>query len=180
MDERTIQFARHNFDNHQALIRSSDTKAGVMVTIAVFLAASAMQVSKDAVSKLAWSPCSHLLSSLAFVVGSLGLFVSVLWALVTVLRVLKPRGARHTKAEKGKDLLWQDHVLLHGSNAEYYTAVSSASDELILKNLTDQIFELAHISKEKMDALQSARWVNWLAFWSWIANVVAGLILLRY
>lgn len=42
--ELAIQFARHNFDNHQALIRSSDTKAGVTVTIMVFLAASALQV----------------------------------------------------------------------------------------------------------------------------------------
>ena len=36
--ELAIQFTRHNFDNHQALIRSSDTKAGVLVTIMVFLA----------------------------------------------------------------------------------------------------------------------------------------------
>jgi uncharacterized YccA/Bax inhibitor family protein len=98
MDDGAIQFARHNFDNHQSLIRSSDTKAGVMVTIAVFLAASALQISKDAVSKLAWSPCSHLLSSLVFVGGSLGLFVSVLWAFVTVLRVLKPRGAQQNSS----------------------------------------------------------------------------------
>ena len=26
--DKQIQFARHNFDNHQALIRSSDAKAG--------------------------------------------------------------------------------------------------------------------------------------------------------
>ena len=31
--EHQIQFARHNFDNHQALICASDAKAGVMVTL---------------------------------------------------------------------------------------------------------------------------------------------------
>ena len=38
--DNQIQFARHNFDNHQALIRSADTKAGAAITIMAFLAAS--------------------------------------------------------------------------------------------------------------------------------------------
>src|SRR6185312_1534693 len=44
-----LQFARHNFDNLQALIRVSDTKAAAMITLMVFLGASGLQISKDAV-----------------------------------------------------------------------------------------------------------------------------------
>src|SRR5258706_10622664 len=148
-----IEFARHNFDNHQALIRSSDTKAGVAITVMVFLAASALQISKDAISKLHLHPRSVAFLSVAFVVAALGLLLAVLFSLAMVLRVLHPRGDRYYVApQKDRDLMWQRHVLLHEGNEVYFSAVRAASQELILRNLTDQIFELAHISSEKMEA----------------------------
>ncbi|MGE5206083.1 MAG: hypothetical protein ACM3PW_10735 [Chlamydiota bacterium] len=152
-----------------------------MVSVIVFLAASALQVSKEAIGKLHSSPCIVLATGIVLVVSSAGLLVSVLWAFVTVQRALRPRGARfYGTAQKGRDLMWQEHVIAHGSSADYFTAVHDASPELILRNYTDQIFELAHISKEKMDALRGARWVMWLAFWSWIVCIASGLALLRY
>jgi protein-S-isoprenylcysteine O-methyltransferase Ste14 len=112
-----ILFARHNFDNYQALIRASDAKAGVLVTLMVFLAASSLQVSKDAITKLRWTPCVPLFTSALFVAASVGLALAVIWSLITVQRVLKPRGAAHyVVAQKDRDLMWQDHVLLHQTN----------------------------------------------------------------
>ena len=178
--ELEIQFARHNFDNHQALIRSSDTKAGVTVTIMVFLAASALQISKDAIGKLHLRPCLVATLSTVFVLAAAGLLVSVLSSFVTVLRVLRPRGARYTRPQKGRDLMWQDHVLLHESNEAYFSAVRGAPPELILRNLTDQIYELAHISAEKMEALSKNRWATWLGFWSWVLLIASALLLGRY
>jgi hypothetical protein len=178
--DKQIQFARHNFDNHQSLIRASDTKAGATVTIMVFLAASALQISKDAIGKLHVEPCSVFLASGLFVLAAIGLLVSVLWSFIAVHRVLRPRGARFTAAQKGRDLMWQDHVLLHQNNEEYFSAVRASSPELILRNLTDQIFELAHISKEKMDALMNIRALLWLGFASWVALIASGLLLGRH
>jgi hypothetical protein len=178
--DKLIQFARHTFDNHQSLIRASDAKAGATVTIMVFLAASALQISKDAIGKLHVQPCSVLLASGLFVLAATGLLVSVLWSFFAVHRVLRPRGARFTAAQKGRDLMWQDHVLLHQNNEEYFSAVRASSPELILRNLTDQIFELAHISKEKMDALTNIRILLWLGFASWVALIASGLLLGRH
>ena len=175
-----IQFARHNFDNHQALIRSSDAKAGLTVTIMVFLAASALQISKDAIGKLHLQPRCLAAVSILFVVAAAGLLLSVLWSFVTVQRVLRPRGARYTSPQKGRDLLWQEHVLLHESGEAYFFAVRAASEEVILRNLTDQVYELAHISAEKMAALAANRRVAWLGFWSWVLLLAAGLTLARY
>jgi hypothetical protein len=178
--DKQIQFARHNFDNHQALIRSSDTKAGATVTIMVFLAASGLQISKDAVGKLHLEPCSVALGSCLFVFSAVGLLISVLWSFVAVHRVLRPRGARFTPAQKGRELMWQDHVLLHENNEEYFSSVKAASPELILHNLTDQIFELAHISSEKMRAITNVRALIWLGFTSWVVLIAAGLLLGRH
>jgi hypothetical protein len=178
--ELAIQFARHNFDNHQALIRSSDTKAGVTVTVMVFLAASALQISKEAVGKLHTQPCLAGLSSALFILATTGLVVCVLWSFFAVHRVLRPRGARYTVPQKGRDLLWQEHVLLHENNEVYFSAVRALSPELILRNLTDQVFELAHISSEKMRALTNGRRVIWLGFGSWVLLIVSGLVLVRH
>jgi hypothetical protein len=175
-----IQFARHNFDNHQALIRSSDTKAGVTVTIMVFLAASALQIGKDAVVKLHVHPCLVALASVVFLLAVVGLLAAVIWSFVVVFEVLRPRGARYTAPQKGRDLMWQEHVLLHEDNEVYFSAVRSAAAELILRNLTDQVYELAHISKEKMRSLAKNRWVSWLGFCSWVILIGSGLILGRH
>ena len=151
------------------------------MSVIVFLAASALQVSKEAISKLHSSPCMVLATGIVLVASSVGLLVSVMWAFVLVQRVLRPRGARfYGTAQKGRDLMWQDHVILHESSPDYFKAVHDASPDLILRNYTDQIFELAHISKEKMDALRGARSVMWLAFWSWVVCIAASLTLLRH
>ena len=76
--------------------------------------------------------------------------------------------------------MWQDHVLLHQNNEDYFSAVRAAPPELILRNLTDQIFELSHISSEKMRALTNIRGVIWLGFASWVALIAGGLVLGRH
>jgi hypothetical protein len=60
-----ILFARHNFDDYQALIRASDAKAGVLVTLMVFLAASSSQVSKDAIGLRALATRSDYVPSIS-------------------------------------------------------------------------------------------------------------------
>jgi hypothetical protein len=178
--DRQIEFARHNFDSHQAIIRASDAKAGVLVTLMFFLAASSLPVSKDAIGKLQWSsPGVSIVSSL-LVLSITGLLVAVVWSLVAAQRVLKPRwGSHYATPQKGRDLLWQDHVLLHATGQDYGAAVGAASGELILQNLTHQVFELAYISKIKMDALHGARWAVYLAFCSWTGSIASSVILWR-
>ncbi len=175
-----IAFARHNFDNHQALLRFTDTKAGAFLTVAIFLAGSDMPVVKDAVHKLVWQPCSHLVASVVFVASGLGFMVAFLGVVATVHAVIKTRGARHYAAPTpGQDLLWQEHVLGHGSQAAYFAAVQGATPNLILRNLTDQVYELASISVEKMATLVWTRRAFWIAFFFWTINVVVGLFLMR-
>jgi hypothetical protein len=175
-----LQFARHNFENHQALIRFSDTKAGAMITLYVFLAASALQVIKDAAVAVHVRPGTVAVASLVFVGSTAGLLVGFIVCVIAVQSVLRPRGARfYCDPKPGTDLFWQEHVIAHRTNAAYQAAVQTAQPELLLKNLTDQIFELAHISKEKMAYLQSGRKACWFGFWCWILSISSGVILLR-
>lgn len=179
--EEQLQFARHHFDNLQSLIRFVDTKAGVLITIVIFLGATLIQIVKDAVGAMHASSCSAAWISGLFLLGCAGFIGSFGWMLLHVQQVLRPRGATHyPRVTTGQDLMWQDHVIGYKSNAAYFCAVRAASEDVLLRNVTDQIFELCHISKAKMDAFHEARRAFWGAFCSWVAAIVFGLLLLRW
>jgi hypothetical protein len=175
-----IAFARHNFDNLQALIRQSDAKAAAAITLIVFLAATTLGLAKDAFLALqVGSVCQVIFSTIFLLAGVvfLGAFAGCIWS---VQQVMQPRGARHYPAtQTGRDLMWQDHIILHGNNDEYFEAMKNAEPLVLLRNLTNQVFELAHISKEKMDALKNGKRAAWVAFGSWLVCAVAGLVLVR-
>jgi hypothetical protein len=151
-----------------------------MITLFIFLIASALQVARDAGQKAHFDSWLVGAVTATFFVSAAGLLIAFFSCLWSVQSVLRPRGARHYKSPTtGTDLLWQEHVVAHGSGAAYFEAVKMAQSELLLKNLTDQVFELAHISKEKMAGLHAARRACWLGFCCWIVLVTSSLILLR-
>jgi hypothetical protein len=174
-------FARHAFDNYQALIRSVDAKAGALLALAVFLGASLFPIMKDAIPQLRPCPAVLLTLSIAFAASGGAFLLSFLSILHSISGVIRPRGARFYKEmNKMQDLLWQEHIVKHPDNVSYFEAVSNAPLPVLLRNFTDQVFELAHISKEKMGALNNGfRSLYWLLV-SWLINLCSGLILLRY
>ena len=179
--DKQIQFARHHFDNLQSLIRFIDTKAGVIITVVIFLGATLIPVAKEAVSALRINPRVAALVSGLFLAGCAGFVIALAWMLFHVQQVLKPRGAQHYRQIlRGHELMWQDHVIAHQTNTGYFSAVRAASDEILLRNITDQIFELAHISKQKMDAFHQARMALWGAFFSWAGAIIFGVLILRW
>jgi hypothetical protein len=176
-----IAFARHAFDNYQALIRSVDTKAGALLALAVFLGASIFPVAKDAVQHISKISARFQLVSGIFVLSSCSFGLLFLCLLRSLANVIKPRGARFYKEICGtQNLLWQEHIAQYKDNGSYFTAISDAPSLLILRNMCDQIFELAHISREKMSDINTGfRLLYWLAF-SWILNIASGLVLIGW
>jgi hypothetical protein len=176
-----LAFARHVFDNYQALIRSIDAKAGAVVALAIFLGASLFPVIKDAVSHVSRSGLFIRIISFSFAASGSGFVLCFLWLLRAISGVIKPRGARFYPAvKKTHDLLWQEHIAKHEDNRSYFEAISSATSNILLRNLTDQVFELAHISKEKMGALNRGFTALYWLFTFWLLNIPAGLILLGW
>jgi len=179
--DRQTQFARHNLDNLQALIRFSDTKAGVLIALLVFLAGTGIQAAKEAIPWVRWTTCAGAVLTAIFVLGCACFLAAFVWSLVAVQAVIRPRGAAHYRsAQTGRDLMWQDHVIAHGSNEAYFEALRGANAELILRNVSDQVFELSHISKAKMEAFNASRPAVWLGFFAWATILVSSLLLVRW
>ena len=171
-----LLFARHNFDNHQSLIRLADTKAAVYITLIIFLGASSFPIAKDVIGNLRWHWGGGEFTSGLYLLSYAVFFLSFLRIISLAYEIIKPRGARHYRSSKpGLLLMFYEHVLLHASNQAYFDAVANAPADLILRNTTDQVFELAHICREKMAALSRARTPLLVAFAAWLCNVCVGL-----
>ena len=90
---------------------------------------------------------------------------------------MTPRIARHHQTPReGSELLYYEHVIRHKDSEQYFNAVSHASPEQLLRNITDQVFELSLICKAKLENLRgfavSFKWtvVAWcvstaIGFW---------------
>jgi|ERR1700730_8255722 hypothetical protein len=154
--EEQLDFAWHNFEDQQGIIRAADLKAGYLVTFLLFFGASTVPLGKDVIPKLQWlSPIGDLASGL-YILTYTGLVVGFVWSLVLISHVLTPRIARHHQSPReGSELLYYEHVIRHRDSGQYFEAVSQAGPERLLRNVTDQVFELSLICKVKMDSLRA-------------------------
>jgi hypothetical protein len=171
-----IQFATHNFDNHQALIRFADTKAAAALTLVVFLCGITIPIAREALPKIRWSVGGGGVSSGLYLLSYASLLVAFGSTLMLIDQVIKPRKASHYKAKDEKHgILYYKHILAHETNANFYEAVRNATLEQILRNISDQVFELASIFKRKMDALERLRGVVLFSLLSSVVNTSLGL-----
>ncbi len=180
VDEQ-IQFARHNFENHQALIRFADTKAAAALTLIIFLSGLTIPIAKDAIPKTHWVVSKGAFSSGLYLLSYLTLLAALLISVILIDRVVTPQRASHYSTKQAaKGILYYDHVLAHGDNSTYYEAVRQATSEQILRNLSDQVFELAAIFSRKTKALRGLRPFVLLGLCSSVLNTGLGLWIGRW
>ena len=172
--EDQIEFAWRNFEDQQAIIRAADLKAGYLVTFLLFFGASTIPLGTEVVPKLAWGGTTGI-ASIAYVVSYAGMIVAFVWSLALISRALTPRIARHHQTPRqGSELLYYEHVLRHKDSVAYFEAVSRAGPEQILKNITDQVFEIAVICKAKVENLRAfAVSFKWTVV-GWVVSTAVG------
>ena len=174
--EEQIEFAWHNFEDQQAIIRAADLKAGYLVPFLLFFGASTIPLDMVVVPKLRWGDVVGVLASGLYILTYLWLTVGFVWSLILISRALTPRIARHHQSPReGSELLYYEHVLRHKDSAAYYEAVSKAGPEQMLRNITDQVFELSVICKAKLDNLRGfAVSFKWTVL-AWCVSTAIGL-----
>jgi len=176
-----LSFAWRNFEDQQAIIRAADLKAGYLVTFLLFFGASTIPLGKEVFPKVHPNPTMQGIVGTLYLATYLGLAIGFAWSLYLISHVLMPRIARHHKAPvRGSELLYYEHVSRHKDSNEYFNAVSNSTPDQLLRNVTDQVYELSQICKSKIDNLRyfstSFKWtlLAWfistaLGFWimSW-------------
>jgi hypothetical protein len=150
-----IEFAWHNFEDQQAIIRAADLKAGYLVPFLLFFAASTIPLGTEVVPKLRFGDLSEAIPAGLYVLTYVWLTVGFVWSLILISRALTPRIARHHQTPReGSELLYYQHVLRHKDSTAYFEAMAKAGPEQMLRNITDQVYELSLICKLKLDNLR--------------------------
>ena len=176
-----LNFAWRNFEDQQAIIRAADLKAGYLVTFLLFFAASTIPLGESVFPKLHRTADFSGAIGLLYLAMYAGLALAFLRSLYLISHVLMPRIARHHESPRqGSELLYYEHVIRHADSERYYAAVAGARPDQLLRNVTDQVFELAQICKVKIDSLRafsvSFKWT--LLFWSLSTGL--GCVILRW
>src|SRR5882672_7446369 len=107
-----IEFARHSYDNQQAIIRQLDTKAGVFIALLVFLVTEAIPLARDVSAKLQWVGRGSV-SSWLYVGSAVFLAIGFIATAIYVQRVIRPRGSEYATGSAG--LMFANDILRHGS-----------------------------------------------------------------
>src|SRR3984957_6829157 len=150
-----LSFAWRNFEDQQAIIRAADLKAGYLVTFLLFFGASTIPLGKEVFPKVHPAPTMPGIVGTLYLATYVALAIGFAWSLYLISHVLMPRIARHHKAPvRGSELLYYEHVSRHKDSEQYFNAVSSSTPDQLLRNVTDQVYELAQICKSKIDSLR--------------------------
>ena len=178
-DER-LHFAWKNFEDQQAIIRAADLKAGYLVTFLLFFGASTIPLGREVLPKLRWDGVAGFASGLYAATYLLSV-IGFVWSMYLISHVMTPRIARHPKEPKaGADLLYFGHVTRFETSDKYFEAVVKAAPEQILRNVTDQIFELALIAKVKMDSLRAFSKSFKLTLVAWFISTAVGFWIMSW
>jgi hypothetical protein len=178
--EERLHFAWKNFEDQQAIIRAADLKAGYLVTFLLFFGASTIPLGREVLPKLRWAGAGALPSAIyaaSYVISVVG-FV---WSMYLISHVMTPRVAKlHKEPNPGADLLYFGHVTRYESSDKYFEAVAHAEPEQILRNITDQIYQLAQIAKAKMDSLRAFSNSFKLTLVAWFISTAVGFWIMSW
>src|SRR5262252_10451957 len=87
--EEQIDFAWHNFEDQQAIIRAADLKAGYLVPFLLFFGASTIPLGTEVVPKLRWEGAGAVASAL-YLLTYAWLASAFVWSLTLIARAMTP------------------------------------------------------------------------------------------
>jgi hypothetical protein len=179
--EDQINFAWRNFEDQQGIIRAADLKAGYLVTFLLFFGASTIPLGEEVMPKLHWIGGIRGFATVLYLLTYTAQMLAFVRSLYLISHVLTPRvSVHHRSPHKGSDLLYYEHVIRHKDSNNYYQELSQASSQRILRNITDQVFELSHICKSKIDCLRAFAGSFKLTVFFWLTSTAIGLWITRW
>lgn len=172
-----IEVAHFSHDNMQAIVRQLDTKAGVFITLLVFLATGILPLAKDVCAKLHWSGPGAV-SSWAYFISALVLVGGLVATAVAVQGVIRPRGSERKGVIHG--ISFSRDILDHRAPEFYHEVTAQMTEDVLLHTLNTQNVQLSRIVQRKTDALQIARWPTMISFVAWALNCAVSFYILTW
>lgn len=147
MDKHT--FTLESFKNIQELIRFSDQKAAAVLVVAGL----EMTVYFGAIDKLTFNKnYTSVFSILTLILGICTAIFLLATIYLTVFKVLHPRLAKHYSGNDAS-LFYFNHLASMTDKTDMFNQFNRVTDAVMLRNLTDQIFEVSKILNAKTNGL---------------------------
>jgi hypothetical protein len=157
------------------MIRLLDTKAGVFVTLLVFLITGGLPLVKDVCTRLVWTGPPKFISWM-YAISFLAMILAFITTVFAVHHVIRPRSSDHKGIMRG--VMFYADVLGHSGPEHYNEIAKEVSEEALLKNLTTGIFNLSKIVERKNLALRIAKWPTFATFVLWAVNTSIAVTVL--
>ena len=151
-------FALESFKNIQELIKFLDQKSGAVLLVSGLILTVFLEFSKVLVFNFE----SFSYASVVTFAFGLTTSASLIYTIyLSIFRILRPRLAMHYCGNECS-LLYFNHLSTMSDKPTMLEEFKKLDDESILKNLTDQIFEVSKVLDTKVAELHSA--MNYLFF----------------
>ena len=170
-----VEFLQYAHQDLQAMIRLLDAKAGVFVTLLVFLIAGVLPLVKDVSARLVWTGPTKFISW-AYAISFLTMILVFVATVIAVHYVIRPRSSDRPGIMRG--VMFYADVLGHSGPEHYDHIAKEVSDEALLKDLTTGIFNLSRIVERKTRALHIAKWPTLATFVVWAVNTSIAVTVL--
>ncbi|WP_288843201.1 hypothetical protein [uncultured Deefgea sp.] len=139
-------FALESFKNVQELIKFVDQKSGAVLVVSGLVLTAYLEFSK--ILYLNFSNVSFF-GVVTFILGLVSVFLLMLILHISIFKVLRPRLASAYAGDK-LSLLYFNHLSLSKDKEELFCRFNSLSEDVVLINFTDQIFEVSKILELKI------------------------------
>ena len=174
--EAQIQFARHTYENHQAMIRLADSKAAFVLTLLIFLSYTAFSFIKESLAKVSWTGASNRVLGTLLILTTIAFLAGLLATLISMQRVVSPRVGRG-KFQSGQNLFFSSDVVAYDGREAYFAALRAAPDDLLLQNLAHQVYEISVIAEAKLQCLRHSNRLIVFCICCWTIDMTVCLTL---
>lgn len=165
-------FALESFKNIQDLIKFVDQKSGGVLVVSGFILTVFLDIYKELNFNHGY--CS-LLAITTIAIGIITVLLLIYTIYLSIFKILKPRLAIHY-AGNDNSLFYFNHLASMTDKTVMFDQFKNINDDLMLKNVTDQIFEVSKILDKKIIELHNS--MNCLFFS--IVSLVIFIVVSRF
>lgn len=146
------EFALESFKNIQELIKFTDQKSGGVLVVAGL----ELTAFSSCIDKLNFNNnYSSIASITTIVLGIITTLLLVYTIYISVFKILRPRLANHYSGHNFS-LFYFNHLASMTDKTEMFDKFKNIDNDKILRNFTDQIFEVSKILNMKINELHNS------------------------
>lgn len=171
--EKKIEFISEAYRTNQSMISFADTKANISLSVQSLLISIGLGTS---ILSNAFEHVQKLNNNLSYVFYFIVvvLIISSIIGIILSMHVCKARPPIEEAEQKRKGLLYFEHIIKFPTSTNYFDEINNIDENGILREFTQQVYNLSHIVKEKMKYVNLS--INFLMFNLFLTIILMILI----